>query len=177
MKRGRKRDVTIYTLSCPIIGDIRYVGATSKPLKTRLNGHVKDCQKYNTKRAKWVLSILNDGLMPIIEPLEETKDNWELAEMFWISQLRAWGFDLTNVTDGGIGQLGNSMNKGKRDEHRFRPVDQYSKNGDYIATYPCMKDAAIANGIWLTSIRACLMGRYKYAGGFIWKDSKIKTNG
>ena len=50
-----------------------------------------------------------------------------------------------------------------------KPVSQYSKDGDLIATFDSLKSASIATGILKSSISFCCLGRYKSAGGFIWR--------
>lgn len=51
-----------------------------------------------------------------------------------------------------------------------RKINQYSMNGDYIATYPSIKDAAVAVGSGKpNSIQNCLLSRSKSAFGYIWK--------
>jgi hypothetical protein len=43
----------------------------------------------------------------IVELLEEVElDGWKRSEKFWISQMRAWGFNLLNQTSGGNGTMG-----------------------------------------------------------------------
>jgi hypothetical protein len=52
-----------------------------------------------------------------------------------------------------------------------RPVSQYDKNGKYICTFPSIIEASIATQINRSCISACLAGRQKTAGGYIWKDA------
>ena len=49
-----------------------------------------------------------------------------------------------------------------------KPINQYSKDGDLIATFDSLKSASMATGIHKSSISFCCSGRYKSAGGFIW---------
>jgi group I intron endonuclease len=95
----------IYTLADPISGEIRYIGKTIRSLEYRLKQHLYD--KSNTKRINWIKSLKKKGLLPIIEELEEcTWENSSPYEIYWISQFRTWGFNLTNMTEGGDGYLG-----------------------------------------------------------------------
>ena len=44
------------------------------------------------------------GLEPQIEVLEYCdENNWQDMEIYWIAQMRAWGFNLTNIAIGGTG--------------------------------------------------------------------------
>lgn len=96
---------TIYTLAHPLTGEIRYIGKTVQKLKYRLTQHLTE--KSNHKRANWIKSLKKQNLKPMIESLEEC--SWEESstrEIYWISQFKTWGFRLTNLTEGGDGNLG-----------------------------------------------------------------------
>jgi len=107
----------IYTLSDPNTHEIRYIGKTKSKINTRLKQHIRDTYKYNNHRVNWIKSILCKGKMPIIELLDETDKNWQILECYWISQFKAWGFNLTNMTDGGDGnnnQIASEESRKKR---------------------------------------------------------------
>ena len=96
---------TIYTLAHPITKEVRYVGQTNN-LRRRLRSHLL-CQ-YTTYTSSWIKSLLNIGLIPIMEELEGcSTDEVNDREIYWIAQLKAWGFRLTNLTEGGSGCLGH----------------------------------------------------------------------
>lgn len=97
--------VTIYSLSDPISGEIRYVGKTARDLERRLNQHLAE-KRFAHKRC-WIESLLRKGLKPQIETLEiiENSDDkdWQEVERFWIAYLRFIGCSLTNADSGGLG--------------------------------------------------------------------------
>lgn len=104
----------IYSLSCPISKEVRYIGFTSrKVLNKRYFEHLrKSILSIKTKKNNWIKSLLNKGLYPIIEIVEEVrKENWQDSERYWIAQFKAWGFNLCNSTDGGEGTLGHKLKK------------------------------------------------------------------
>ena len=49
------------------------------------------------------------------------------------------------------------------------PIDQYTREEDYITTYQTIAEASKQTGIGDTSIGNCLRGRSKSAGGYVWK--------
>lgn len=51
-------------------------------------------------------------------------------------------------------------------EHRA--VNQYSVNGDLIASYPSVREAALVTGIKKAYIRKCCGGFSKISGGYKW---------
>lgn len=91
--------IYIYTLTDPITNEIKYCGKTNN-LKIRLSGHMKEkkvIEKYN-----WIKNLKLKGLKPLLEVIDEVDDNnWDFWEKYWISQLKTWGFDLLNKTNGG----------------------------------------------------------------------------
>ena len=92
--------VYIYTLSDPITNEVRYCGKTSRTLKKRLSGHLRE--KKVIEKYDWIKNIKNNNLIPIIEIIDEVGDSdWDFWEKYWISQLKTWGFDLLNKTNGG----------------------------------------------------------------------------
>lgn len=52
-------------------------------------------------------------------------------------------------------------------KHSQKPIQQYDKNNNLIASYNSIKEAIEITNI--KSIKDALKGRYKTAGGFIWK--------
>jgi len=100
----------IYTLSHPITDEIKYVGKSDNPAY-RLINHCKD--KRLTKNKSWILGLQKSGLKPKLEIIDEIKKTeWEFWEVYWISQMKAWGFKLNNILEGG-----NSMYTRKKDSN------------------------------------------------------------
>lgn len=94
----------IYTLS--IENDIRYVGKSNAPFG-RLKKHLKECKLKRTKKEKWLFSLKEKGITPKLEILDEVSEtDWSFYEKYWISQLKCWGFNLLNGTEGGEGSDG-----------------------------------------------------------------------
>lgn len=98
----------LYGLLHPITGELRYVGKTcKKTLSRRLSGHISDSKTGQTYRARWVRSLLAQGLKPAIELLDEVEGDGASAEVAMIGVARSLGCRLTNTTDGGEGVTGH----------------------------------------------------------------------
>lgn len=52
---------------------------------------------------------------------------------------------------------------------KYKPVVQYTKDGELVWKYSSAKEASTKTGICRSSICFCIKGRYKLAGGFIWR--------
>lgn len=100
--------VYIYTLIDPISQEIRYVGKTEN-IKKRQLCHISNTSGKN-KKVNWIKSLKKQNLIPFFEVIDEVEEyEWEFWEKYWISQCKAWGYKLTNTTDGGDG--GNTIGK------------------------------------------------------------------
>lgn len=99
------KTVKIYTLSHPITNEIKYVGKTEISLLKRLYYHIWDIKRTKNKhKLHWFKNLTSQKLIPKIELLDEvTIDEWRFWEQYWISQIKSWGFNLINITDGGEG--------------------------------------------------------------------------
>lgn len=86
---------------------IRYVGYTSKTLKTRLIQHLSDARQGDkSHRCNWIRSLIAEGRFPLVILLESvTSETWRERECFWISK---FGARLTNGTMGGEGLINPS---------------------------------------------------------------------
>lgn len=96
----------VYSLSDPRSGEIRYVGGTTRPPEVRLLAHINDSKRGNAWKDHWVMSLLQDGVIPKMSILEAVDGPFYAAERSWIHFLRQVGFNLTNLTDGGEGTVG-----------------------------------------------------------------------
>lgn len=101
----------IYALVDPRTGEIRYIGRSSKGL-LRARNHwatASELQK-STYCANWIKSLVILGLIPTVFVLEswEKISNARLnkAERKWIRRYKKKNARLTNLTDGGEGNLG-----------------------------------------------------------------------
>lgn len=135
-------NVTIYTLSDPITGEVRYVGKTIQKLKYRLATHI--CRNRNNKNhtEAWVKSLLKKDLKPVIEELCIVDESmWEDEEKFYISYFRYIGFRLTNHSEGGdASNLGSRwkwsekvrINNNKRITTIDKRLKLYNIDGSFI---------------------------------------------
>lgn len=91
----------IYTLSDPFTGNVRYVGQSVKP-KNRLRRHLLDAPFKRTHKECWIYGLLQREAKPIIDILDIGNiENIDALEIYWIEQLRQWGFPLVNIEPGG----------------------------------------------------------------------------
>jgi len=125
------RKITVYTLSDPRDGLVKYVGITSRP-KRRAYEHIRDDE--NNLKSAWIKRLKSLGLKPIFEKIDVTDvDNFVWVEQYWISQFRTWGFPLKNMTNGGDGSYGfTPWNKGlkgvfKHSEESKKKMSEYRK--------------------------------------------------
>lgn len=183
--------IKIYTLSHPISNEIRYIGKTKYSLEERLSKHLASNGKNH--RTNWIRSVLNLGLKPKIELLDECiEENWQNCEKYWISQFKEWGFDLVNSTEGGeSGVISSQCRQASIDVRKLtkqseelierriknlrKEVQQFSKNGILLNEYISASEASRLTNCQLSHITECCnnKSKRKTSKGFIWKY-KIK---
>lgn len=97
---------TIYALKCPVTGEIRYIGKSSRP-ERRMRCHVNDAIRMvaDHHNARWIRKLIAAGREPVlVELLKVPPDfDWDAIERFIIAAARSFGFRLTNSTAGGEG--------------------------------------------------------------------------
>lgn len=94
----------IYALLDPRDGAVRYVGKADDP-ERRFNEHFY-FKGGNKHKHNWIAQLRLLGLAPEMLILEKCANNWGEKEQQWILQFRESGAALTNLTDGGEGNLG-----------------------------------------------------------------------
>jgi hypothetical protein len=99
--------VIVYGLASSKDSVIRYVGQTSRDLKTRLQWHMTWTLKERDKsrRTAWIKSVLKSGHELLITPLQEGAER-HVDEMKWIRRLKDEGIELVNGTLGGDSCIG-----------------------------------------------------------------------
>jgi hypothetical protein len=76
----------------------------------------------------------------------------------------------TKVAHGFVWRFNDEPYNGEYKEFRKgKPVTQYSREGNKIATYPTIEAAAKATGLTPDNIQKNVNGHNKTAGGFVWK--------
>jgi hypothetical protein len=90
--------VTIYGLVDPDTDEVRYVGATTKPLMRRLYGHMSESRESpHLAKSRWIASL--DRRRPEVIELEKVERDWRDRERYWMAQFP----NLTNEAAGGAG--------------------------------------------------------------------------
>jgi len=110
----------IYTLTDPLTNEIRYVGKTTEKnylnrYKSHRNTNIKS--HGNLHKNNWVMSLKKNNQTPIMEIIDVIEGEWEWLEKYWISQLRTWGFNLLNISEGGDN---TPINKGHNSESKIK---------------------------------------------------------
>lgn len=125
-------------------------------------------------------SIYNNELLKILN-IQYAKIDWELCDIFASGNLLKISCDLYNsgeTTDYISSKLNISkttvyryLSKGKKlgicKDKELQKIIQFSLSGDLIKIWDSQASATRMTKI--TNINSCLKGRYKTAGGYIWK--------
>lgn len=109
------KTVFIYTLEHPVTQEIRYVGKT-RNLKERFKNHCNPLHNEKSHKRNWINSLRKQKLKPVMQVLDEVPESeWQYWEIYWLQQLKCWGFDLVNHTAGGEGLTTGNQTSLKRE--------------------------------------------------------------
>lgn len=100
--------ISIYILYETGTTSIRYVGKTSKILKTRLREHLKSSQLGKCHKSNWIRSANYNISIKLLARVPE--EFWEDCEKYYIQIIKDFGYKLTNITDGGNGAGSGEFN-------------------------------------------------------------------
>jgi hypothetical protein len=150
----RSMNWSIYTLSCPKTGEVRYVGITTKDVGTRFAQHRSNAKSGRGKQRVykwWRYCVRENGRDPIVETVERGSgvDAGMECERQWIAYARSTGARLTNGTDGGEGTVGRKV----PDEQKARMSATIKAKGGRVGKRRNITDQEIAD------IRASVTGR------------------
>ena len=160
----------IYALKCPLDNKVKYIGKANDTIG-RYRKHISlgfTGKGDNHLKNEWIFSLLENGLKPILEILEEVNINeWKTKEKFYIKQYKEMGYELYNVCGGGNGaSFGNSGSfKGKP----MVRVVCLSLTGEYLNTFNSIKEATYFCGKKIFNV---LVGKRKSSGGYLWLYEK-----
>lgn len=143
----------IYILQDPITLNVRYVGKSNNP-KRRFDSHLWTKPKNTTHCYYWIKNLLNNNLKPIMTIIDETENDWEFLEKYWIEQFKQWGFKLTNLTDGGEGAYGAG-------QWNNEPVTAFDKEGKLIKNFESYEKCAKYFNTKRTNVSAVISGHTK----------------
>lgn len=173
----KEKKYVFYTLSSEEnINDVRYVGVTTRPLKTRLAHHnyvARNPDKRSTPVSKWIYSLQCKNVKVIISKIDECNENeWENKEKELILKYKI-DYNLLNVDEGGKGVI--TLDKRSKsgiirssESHEIKIV-QLDLNGKYIKTFDSIMKAAYEMGLSAHSaITNVLKGRSKTSCNSYW---------
>lgn len=129
-----KRNI-IYGLKDPLTNEIRYIGKSTSGL-SRPRSHLTPNKylKENNYKAKWIKSLIHNGIIPEIVILCETDNILELdkLEIEFIKEYRSLGYRLTNLTDGGEGSLGRVLSAETKEKISKKKLEYYKHKTEPI---------------------------------------------
>lgn len=160
----------IYALKCPLDNKVKYIGKANDTIG-RYRKHISlgfTGKGDNHLKNEWIFSLLENGLKPILEILEEVNINeWKTKEKFYIKQYKEMGYELYNVCGGGNGaSFGNS---GSFKGNPPVKVVCLSLTGEYLNTFNSIKEATSFCGKKIFNV---LVGKRKSSGGYLWLYEK-----
>lgn len=149
---------------------------SNKPDKRdgRLNWHLsKNGKVINYQAARWIALTF---------PELVTNEYFEGAEIDHIDTKRMNNHPSNLRWVDRVGQMNNPLTRIHRSEALLNHpglskwVIKLSKNNEILHFYPSVMQASRETGISQSSISLCCSGKYKSAGGYIWKYKKEEVS-
>ena len=165
----------LYTLAHPNTNEIKYVGKTNNIAK-RYSNHLND--KSKSYKNSWIKSLLNEGLLPIIEILEEFDNELDCynAEIYWIEQLKIWGFNLTNLQIGGIGGNSESLKLDRNPNAKISVETVLSIKNYLLNSNKTINEIAEIHNCKPPTVHNIKYGTWSEITGFTGKEKWIRKN-
>ena len=168
---------TFYTLSSMDEPKrVRYVGVTSNTLEKRFQSHKGSARGKRRSQPvhQWMYSKYKNGFDIICKQIDQCfEDEWQEKEKYWIAYYRKIEPELLNLQNGGSGIITKEMRSIDGMERTrlasIRPVAAYDDEGNLIAKYESLTDAAKKLNISKGNISAALSGKKKHCRGYKWK--------
>lgn len=148
------KTTNIYILIDPRTNLVKYVGKTNN-IRQRYMAHLNRARKHQIHKKNWIEQLKKEKLKPIIEIIDVVPiDNWIFWETYWISQMKTWGFDLINYTNGGEGcTFGNQTSFKKGDGGK--KVVGYNSQCEKKYEFNCASDASKFFKVNRSTIAGC----------------------
>lgn len=162
---------TIYKLINPINNTILYIGATTNELSNRLSQHLYDARNRESNKSKFIYELLESGIIPIIESIEEVELNiYKEREEYWLNYYINQGHNLYNTYSKASGIVINrSFESIQRSANAKNIIiRQYTKKGVFIKQWDSIKEACNTLNILPSNLGNCLNKRSASAGGYFW---------
>lgn len=116
--------------------------------------------------------IPNPNNLPFVNHKDESRDNNCVENLEWITHRDNLLYGTasqrriahTDYSDPKRAEIARANGKAVS-----RPVDQFTRSGEYIQSFESAKAASIATGAHHSHLLECCMGKLETSGGYIWR--------
>lgn len=119
--------------------------------------------------------IPNPENKPHVDHINGVRDDNRLENLRWCTNQENQSFELARLNNSkaltGRKQSPEAVAKRAKILQKSigKKVNQYTLDGEFVASYNSFNEARRLTGVWDASVRSCCMGRFKQAGGYIWR--------
>ena len=129
-----------------------------------LSNHNKYIKSITIHRLVAQAFIPNPYNLPQVNHIDENKLNNRVSNLEWCDQL--YNINYGTAQERRAKKISKLLTNRK---DLSKPIFQFDKNGNFISEYPSMIEAARKTGINRQNICKVCKGKYKSAGGYVWK--------
>ena len=119
--------------------------------------------------------IPNPDNKPHVNHINGVRDDNRLENLRWCTNQENKSFELARLNNSkaltGRKQSPEAVAKRAKTLQKSigKKVNQYTLDGEFVASYNSFNEARRLTGVWDASVRSCCTGRFKQAGGYIWR--------
>lgn len=119
--------------------------------------------------------IPNPDNKPHVDHINGVRDDNRLENLRWCTNQENQSFELARLNNSkaltGRKQSPEAVAKRAKTLQKSigKKVNQYTLDGEFVASYNSFNEARRLTGVWDASVRSCCIGRFKQAGGYIWR--------
>ena len=122
------------------------------------DGHMKNLLVHRLVAGAF---IPNPNNLETVNHKDEVKTNNVVTNLEWMSKRDNLNYGSHNK---------RSAEANINNPKKSKAVHMLDKStGELLATFPSLREASRVTGIAVQNIRSCCIGKYKHAGGYIWK--------